>query len=68
MFIVFPIAKDTGPALVQVFDVSEIVQLSAVAAPFFITVTVNEAVLPPDSAVFDKVTARFDSEEAAVNV
>jgi len=68
MFIVSPFTNDTGPALVHVVAVSAIVQLSPVAVPFFITVTVSVAVLPPDCAVPDNVTERFDSVEAAVKV
>ena len=68
MFIVLPLANDTGPALVQVVAVSAIVQLSPVAVPFFITVTVRVAELPPDDAVPDNVTERFVSVEPAVNV
>ena len=68
MFIVLPLANDTGPALLQVVTLLAIVQLSPVAAPFFITVTVSVAELPPELAVPDNVTERFVSVEPAVNV
>jgi len=68
IFIVLPLANDTGPGLVQVVALSAIEQVSAVAAPFFITVTVNEAELPPDCAVPDNVTERLDNVDADVKV
>jgi hypothetical protein len=68
MFIVSPAAKDTGPALVQLVAVEAIGQLRAVAAPFFITVTVSVDVAPPDCAVPDRTYDRLDTLEAAVNV
>ena len=68
MFMVSPLANDTGPAFVHVVAVSAIVQLSAVATPFFVTATVKVAVLPCPDAIPDNVTERFDSVEAAVKV
>jgi hypothetical protein len=68
MTMVLPAAKDAEAALVQVFAFSWIVQPSVVAAPFFSTVTVNEASLPPELAVLDSVTERFLSVEAALKV